>query len=198
MKKTLVIILVYLISSVVVYGEKVVGNYTLSYFNKSYEIQASEIENGKFSIYIYVQGERKTTPVFFSIESDEVEKFNKSFLQISDKFREWRKVAKDNNVTDLRKDVDIKIPSVTIGWLSSKWHFSFRNSINARYIILEDGRDVMIIAKEATSATNKYIKQKIYWVFAEPEEIDDLVTELNVDKISAELAKVDEALDLFK
>lgn len=198
MKKTLVIILVYLISSVVVYGEKVVGNYTLSYFNKSYEIQASEIENGKFSIYIYVQGERKTTPVLFSIESDEVEKFNKSFLQISDKFREWRKVAKDNNVTDLRKDVDIKIPSVTIGWLSSEWHFSFRNSINARYIILEDGRDVMIIAKEATSATNKYIKQKIYWVFAEPEEIDDLVTELNVDKISAELAKVDEALDLFE
>lgn len=98
----------------------------------------------------------------------------------------------------MRKDVDIKIPSVTIGWLSSEWHFSFRNSINARYIILEDGRDVMIIAKEATSATNKYIKQKIYWVFAEPEEIDDLVTELNVDKISAELAKVDEALDLFE
>lgn len=67
MKKTLVIILVYLISSVVVYGEKVVGNYTLSYFNKSYEIQASEIENGKFSIYIYMFKEKEKLLQFYSV-----------------------------------------------------------------------------------------------------------------------------------
>lgn len=198
MKKVLFIVIVCLISSIALYAEEVVGIYRMSYFEKSYEIQASKIENGEFSIFIYVQGDNRTTPTFINIESYEVMEFNKSLLQIRDKFIEWRKIAKDNKVTDLNKEINVEIPNVTIGWKSSEWFFSFKNKITAKYVFLNSGKDVVMIAKEAVSSKNEYIKEYFYLVFTEPEEIDNLVSQLDVEKITSKLNKVSNTLDLFK
>ena len=70
MKKVLSVVLVLLVSSIALSADKVVGEYRMSYFDKSYEIEASEIKNGKFSIYIYGQGERESDKIFMSIDSD--------------------------------------------------------------------------------------------------------------------------------
>lgn len=198
MRKVLTGVLIYLISSIALSADKVVGEYRMSLFDKSYEIKASEIKNGKFSIYIFGQGERESRPIFISVDSDKVDEFNKSLLQIRDKFSEWRQIAKDNNVTELKKDVDVKIPNVMIAWYSTEWYFSYRNSLPARYVILDGGRDVIVIGKEATSSSNKYISETIYLTFSEPEEIDVLVSQLNVEKITDKLNDASDTLDLFQ
>ena len=198
MKKVLSVVLVLLVSSIALSADKVVGEYRMSYFDKSYEIEASEIKNGKFSIYIYGQGERESDKIFMSIDSDKVDEFNNSLLQVRDKFKEWRQIARDNNVTDLTKEVDVKIPNVMIGWYGTQWYFSYRNSIKALYMILDSGKDVIIIAKEATSSSNRYISETIYIAFSEPEEIDELVSQLNLEKITSKLNNETNTLDLFK
>ena len=65
-------------------------------------------------------------------------------------------------------------------------------------MILDSGKDVIIIAKEATSSSNRYISETIYIAFSEPEEIDELVSQLNLEKITSKLNNETNTLDLFK
>ena len=161
-------------------------------------LNPGEIKNGKFSVYVFAESGDKRTPIFLSVSSDKVDEFNNSLLQVRDKFKEWRQIARDNNVTDLTKEVDVKIPNVMIGWYGTQWYFSYRNSIKALYMILDSGKDVIIIAKEATSSSNRYISETIYIAFSEPEEIDELVSQLNLEKITSKLNNETNTLDLFK
>lgn len=197
MKKLLSIVLIFIISEIALSADKVVGVYTMSAFEGTYEIKAGEIKNGKFSVYVFAESGDKRTPIFLSVSSDKVDEFNNFLQQINDKFKEWRKVAKDNNVTELKKEIDIKNPVVTIGWYALDWHFSFRNRLKAVYIIAE-GKDYVAIAKEATSSSNRFMTETIYLAFAEPDEIDNLVSQLNVDRITAELNKSSNTSGLFQ
>ena len=72
-------------------------------------LNPGEIKNGKFSVYVFAESGDKRTPIFLSVSSDKVDEFNNFLQQINDKFKEWRKVAKDNNVTELKKEIDLKL-----------------------------------------------------------------------------------------
>jgi hypothetical protein len=198
MKKIVLSLFISALCTIAVYGEKVVGNYSLSYFNRSYDIEASKIKDGKFTVYIEVNGESESTKAMLSVENDDLEEFTQSLLQMKTKFEEWSKVAKDNNVTDMNKDMDIKFPSTTICWLGTKWYFSFGHKLTPKFLILDDGRYVVTIVKKVTSSSNQYIDETIYWVFSDPKEIDDLVSQLDSEKIKAKLEAIENASDLFK
>ena len=198
MKKIYLSIIVCLFCSLVAHAEKVIGHYTMSYFNESYDIGASEIENGKFTVYIQVRAEREFTRAMISIESDKLEKFKQSLVQMKEKFEEWSKVATDNNVTEMAKEMGIKFPSTTFCWLSSKWFFSFRQKVNPRFLILDNGNHVAFFVKKVKSSSNKYIDETFYWVFSNSEEFDELISKLDYEKIKSELEKKESASDLFK
>ena len=180
------------------FAEKNVGSYSLSYFNKQYDIEASEIKNGKFSVYIQVNAERDITRAMIEDKSDDLEEFVQFLLKMKEKYVEWSEVAKANNVTDMSKDMDFKSPSITICWSSSKWFFSFGHKLQPRFLILESGKMVASIYKKVTASSNQYIDEKIYWVFSDAKEIDDLVSQLDVEKIKAKLQETQNANDLFK
>lgn len=198
MKKIYLSIIVCLFCSLVAHAEKVIGNYTLSYFNKSYDIEASEIKNGKFTVYIQVSAEREFTRAMIGIESDKLEEFKQSLVQMKEKFEEWSKVATDNNVTEMSKEMGIKFPSTTFCWLSSKWFFSFRQKINPKFLILDNGNHVAFFVKKVKSSSNEYIDETFYWVFSNSEEFDELISKLDYEKIKSELEKKESASDLFK
>ena len=198
MKKIYLSIIVCLFCSLVAHAEKVIGHYTMSYFNKSYDIEASEIENGKFTVYIQVRAEREFTRAMISIESDKLEEFKQSLVQMKEKFEEWSKVATDNNVTEMSKEMGIKFPSTTFCWLSSKWFFSFRQKVNPKFLILDNGNHVAFFVKKVESSSNEYIDETFYWVFSNSEEFDELISKLDYEKIKSELEKKESASDLFK
>ncbi len=181
-----------------IFAEKVVGSYFLSYFNKEYNIEASEIENGKFHVYIQVSGERESTNVMISIKNVDLEEFNNFLLLVKEKFIEWKNVAEQNNVKDMNKEMNFKSPKTTICWLGTKWYFSFGHRLNPNFIVFEDGRSVVSFYKKVTASSNQYIDQKIYWVFSEPSEIDELISQLNIDTITAKLQETDKSKDLFE
>lgn len=193
-----ILIVVVILFSANINAEDVIGTYTSNYFNKSYDIEASEIKNGKFSIYIQVSAERESTKAMISIDSDKLELFRQSLIQTKEKFVEWSKVAKENNVTDMLKDMGIKYPSATICWLSSKWHFSFGQKLTPKFLILDNNKHVISFCEKVTASDNKYIDETIYWVFSDPKEIDDLLSVLDYNIIKQKLEKKENAAELFK
>ena len=199
MRKFYLSIIVCLFCSLVTHAQDVViSNYTLSYFNKSYAIKASEIENGKFTVSIQVSAERESTRAMIEIESDKLEEFKQSLVQMKEKFEKWSKVAKDNNVTDMSKEMGIEFPSTTFCWLGSKWFFSFGQKVNPEFRILDNGNHVALFVKKVKSSSNEYIDETFYWVFSNSEEFDELISKLDYEKIKSELEKKESASDLFK
>lgn len=179
------------------FGEKVISSYTSSYFNKEYNIEASEIKNGKFSVYIQVAAEGSSNAMI-SLDNTELDKFNDFLQKTKEKYIEWSKVAKDNNITEMSKEMDFKSPSTTICWLGSKWWFSFGIKLQPRFLILDDGNYVVTIVKTVRASSNEYIDETIYLVFSTPEEIDVMISLLNEEDITAELQKAQNSSDLFK
>jgi hypothetical protein len=198
MKKILFLLACSLCFLNVAFAEKVVGKYSLSYFDKTYEIEASEIKKDKFSIYIQVSAKKSNTRAMLEIESDKVDELKQALSKMKEKFVEWSNIARDNNVTDMTKSMDIRFPSMSICWRSSKWFFSFEHRFQPEFMILESGKHVVFITKKATSSSNKYIDETIYWVFAYPEEIDELISQLDIERIKSELTKTQNESDLFK
>jgi nitrate reductase NapE component len=182
----------------VAFAEKIIGTYSLSYFNTQYDIEASEIKGEKFTVYIQVSAENTHTRAMISVQSADIEKFVQFLLQMKEKYVEWSDVAKANNVTDMPKYMDFKSPSTTICWKGSEWFFSFGHKLQPRFLILENGKMVASIYKQVTSSSNQYIDEKIYWVFSDEKEIDNLVAQLSVEKIITKLKEKQNANDLFK
>ena len=88
------------------------------------------------------------------------------------KYLNWVKVAKDNNVTEIDKEFDIKFPSVTIAWSGSKWWFSFGQRVKMRFLILDSGKMIAVWAPKVTSSSNRYIDEQIYFAFEGAEDFD--------------------------
>lgn len=198
MKKKLFSLMLCVFCVVGLNAEKVVATYTSSYFNKTYDIEASEIKNDKFSVYIGVTAENSSTKAMIEVESDKLEDFKQALLQTRDKFVEWSKVAKENNVKDMSKEMEVTFPSISVCWLGSKWFFSFGEKLKPKFLILDNGNFVVSFYKKVTASSNEYIDEKIYWVFSDSKEIDELISKLDVEKIKAKLQENVKAADLFK
>jgi len=64
--------------------------------------------------------------------------------------------------------------------------------------VIEDGRMVASMHRKATSSSNKYIDQDIYWVFSNAEEIDELLSLLDIEKIEGIAKEKSNKNDLFR
>jgi hypothetical protein len=198
MKKILLIIACLLCFLNVALAERVVGRYSLSYFDKTYEIEASKIERGKFSVFIQVSAKDADTRAMLDITNDKVDELKQALSEMKEKFMEWSNIAKDNNVTEMEKTMDIRFPSMSVCWHGSKWFFSFGHKFQPKFMILESGKHIVLITRKVTSSSNKYIDETIYWVFSNPEEIDELISQLDIERIESELTKTKNESELFK
>lgn len=180
------------------HAQKVVDTYTLSYFNKTYDIEAFETSKDTINIYLGVSAEQATTKALINVSSYNLAEFKNSLQQMKLKFIEWSDVAKKNNVKELSKEMEISFPSVDIGWFGTEWHFAFYQKIRPRFKILDNGTYIVTLSDKYTSSSNEYINETIYWVFSNPKEIDDLISKLDLDKIKAKLDVDVKASELFK
>ena len=174
-----------------------VGEYTNSYFSKTFSIYAGEENNKITSVYFGVQTDLDFRTAYISINGDKLDLFKNALELARDKFSEWKKVAKDNNITEMSKEMYIDFPEVTIGWYSTEWWFSFDNKINLSFLILDDGEMVAAWAPKVTDSLNHYIDQKIYFVFANEKDFDDIINQLDDQRILNELLKNKNRSDLF-
>lgn len=186
-----------MLAVVSVRAEQVVGSFQNSFFGKEFKIEAAAKNDKLQSVYIGVEAKDSKT-AFISVDGKDLELFKTALELVRDKYLDWVKVAKENNVTEMNKEFGIKFPSVSIAWAGTKWWFSFGNKINMKFIILKDGKMVASWAPKVTSSSNRYIDETIYFAFADEEDFNNLISQLNYQSILDQLLNTKKNEDLFQ
>ncbi len=194
--KRQLILIVLLFAAFTCRAQQKVGEFYNSCFKKNFYIESAEKDGKLQKIYIEVEAKRaKDASIVVSAEN--IESFKHSLCLVRDKYVEWRKVAVENNVTDVSKNFSVVFPRVSVAWLGSKWRFAFNQTVNMIFGILSDGSIVATWAPEVTASDNEYIDESIYFVFADASDFDNLIQWLDQDKIMEALMKTKKNEDLF-
>lgn len=184
-ERILFLILFFSISVVSVNGQKSFSKWHSSYFDKTFDVKVgNEIKNGVFDIYIYAIDENDNTDICLNFDSNTIVDF-KAFLEnVKSKYIEWKNIAIANNVSDMTKEMDFKTPSCTACWYwVDEWYFSFGVKLRPTFMILDDGRMVVMIVKKFTASDNRYITNTMYMVWECEQDIDSMIEALNIDEM---------------
>lgn len=201
MKKIVLIFLV-LFNCMMGFAQKKVGEYSMEYFKDepTYDIEATEPKNGKFTFYIYCCSLDSEKEVGFSIDSKDLEKFVESLRSIEDKFEEWTKTAKDNNVTDYDKDFGAKFKSVSVFFkYVSKYHFTYVK-FSPYFRVTKDGECLAVFrTRELTASDNRFMHHDGFMMaFSSKQEIEDFINALDPNPILSKESKNEATDNLFK
>ena len=195
--KKIFLLLFIMLFAVCAKAQQTVGRYQNTYFGKEFEIEATQ-ENDKIQ-KVFIGSESKDVMyAFSSLDGKDLELFKTALELVKAKYLNWVKVAKDNNVTEIDKEFDIKFPSVTIAWSGSKWWFSFGQRVKMRFLILDSGKMIAVWAPKVTSSSNRYIDEQIYFAFEGAEDFDSLISQLNYQAILDQLLNQKNNEDLFQ
>lgn len=197
--KRLFLLVVCCLCGLNVFSQKKIDSWSCSYFNKEYDIECSSLnEKGEFDLYIEISGESSTRKANLNIASNNIPLLIEFLSKIKDKYEEWGRIAKENNVSDTSKDMDFISPRLTVCWFGSKWWFSFNQRLTPKFIVLNDGTSVVSMYKKVSSSSNEYIDQKVYWVFNSTSEIGELINKIQPERLLEKLKEEKKASDLFK
>ena len=197
MKKLFV--LLFVLCSINSFAQKTVENYHSDYFEKDYEISVSTDKKDPSTItnvYIEVAGERKNETVTLDYKYPSL--LLSSLKEVRDKYAEWVKVAEDNHITDMTKEIPVNMPTVTVCWYGTKWYFAFNKRLNFDFMILDDGKKIIVMSAKVTASSNQYIDQKFYWVFQSVIELDEFIKKLDYPAYIEKLNTNSNNADLFQ
>ena len=183
--KKLVVMLIAALYCTCGFAEKKVSEYSLAYTRNigetSFDIEATEPKNGKFTFYIYCWSMDSEKKVGFSIESKKLPEFFTALRAVGEKQEEWTKTAKDNNVTDYDKQFDVKFASNSAFFKYGKdWHFcGFRFS--PYFKVTKEGECLAVFkSNKLTANDNRFMHHDGFAIpFSNKEEIEDFIKALD-------------------
>ncbi|MBP3773764.1 MAG: hypothetical protein ILA34_00240 [Bacteroidaceae bacterium] len=182
------------------FAQKEVDKYYNNYWDKEFKILATELKTAHdtdYELYIGVMGESSSKDVYLSLKSSKIPDLIAFLQNVRSKYEEWCKVAQENNVKDLRKEMDFVSPGMTVSWYGTKWWFSFYQEFRPSFMILDNGKMVVSMYKKVVSSSNKYIDQKVYFVFDRANDIDGLIKKIQPEVILEKLRAENKTGDLF-
>lgn len=195
--KKIILVLCLLTFILPIKAQQKVGEYTNSYVSKTFSIEVVEKNNKIEVVYIGISTDHKSRPAYIVVKGEDLGLFKTALELARDKFSEWKKVAKENNITEMSKEMGINFPKVTVAWHGTKWWFSFGNKINFRFLILDDEEMVAHWTSKVTSSSNRYIEEYIYFAFANEDDFNSIINQLDGQKILNELFKNKNKSELF-
>lgn len=202
--KLMMVMLFALVMTSVGYSQDVIDSYEMSYFESkpTYNISASQVKNGKTSFYIYAApADRYSDAVALIIKSEQLEKFKSVIDTAKVTYRKWSETAKENNVTELDKEINIDKIRFECGFYTSDWYFDYSVQLTARFKILSSGQYVLILENKykLVSGSNEYIDSDgFYMVFTSSDEIDSFLNKLTLENVNSYYEKKSSKEDLFK
>lgn len=173
-----------------------VGSYTSSSFNKEFDIDLTLIKKNRFAVDIHIASDRVDGVTFIRIEDKNIKEFVTKLEETKKIYSEWRAIAEDNEVEELSKAMDIKFPKTDIFWLGTKWFYAEGQRLRPYFLISKEKYSVFFCEKIAAK-TNEFIKETIYWVFNDVDEIDEIINYLDYDKLQVMANEKREKGNLF-
>lgn len=157
---------------------------TLEEDRKGY-LMCFEVYNKDMSKSIYV------------IKQSRHQEFMEILKGIGEKYEEWTKVAKENNVNSLMKDIQHKPLWIDVYfYYGSTVHKGFDN-IQAKFMVDEEGYILVLTAESTISNSNQFIKNEFSLIsFKSKEDFDTFVEMISVERAQKELSKP-KPVDLF-
>lgn len=197
MKKTIFTVLICTIMSFV-YGQDNYSSYKSSYLEKEYNILVSSKEENKYSIYIMATSfDNLYKEVGFYMKEKELNVFRNKLIDAKNKYNEWVKTAKENNVTDLDKEMKIEYDVDGFFSTSAGWKFDEYVNISFHFKILEGKYMLLIRSDKLVDMNNQFIDHDGFIVvFSNEAEIDSFLNKISEDKI-IEFINKPKKTDLF-
>lgn len=204
MKKFLTTFLAILLTPFLGLSQEKYANYFNSYIDKEYEISVS-FKDGKLGLYIDMLGfDAIYDEGGISLDDKSYPGFIDNLKAAKAKYEEWTNVAKENNVRDLTKSIEIK-PQVITGYFKSARNYNFDFSVRPTFgfRILDDEkglRHLLIIRTgELQDSSNEYIKADGFaLVFTTLDEVDEFLELISMEKLQEFKNKTANKSDLFK
>jgi hypothetical protein len=164
-------------------------SYENTYFRKTYPIQIDSKEKGKFTLWIdawsydmvYDKGG-------IMINHRSYQNFVDALIQARFKYEEWVKTAKENNIKEVSKPMNIKSRADAYFLYGSKWNFQYDISTSFNFEVRENkGKlEYLLFVKTGglQSSSNQYMKVSGFaLVFTSSNEINNFLDLISEDKI---------------
>lgn len=170
----------FIVSTIQLSAQPILNSFT-NVFGEELDVQYSVEGDDKYRMWISLN-ERGSHSL--QIDLDEVEKFYQFLSSTYSKFNEWMEIAKENQVTDLDRDIDnIRIGS-SLAFSYGDWHFAFgKTQIRSNMRILEGSGYLRLIVQSRQSTRNRYIKSDTQVLTFSSSEFESLMQLFIVDSV---------------
>lgn len=130
-----------------------------------------------------------------TLKPKQVAKFVEFLTKANDKFNEWTKVAKENDVKELRKDYDkVYLPAY---FRYGKWQFGIA-TLSATFTIKDGSTMGYIYIGSFEASSNQFIKSKSHLFRVNDDLVSEIKNYLSQDKIDKFVKDKSSADELFK
>lgn len=175
MRKHLLFLIVCLFSMFTSQAETLIATYTSTFFSKDFQIEASDVKDDKFFVFIQIASKEQDTKAQIRIEKDKMDEFIRSLKKLRSLYATWLKDSSTKKNGDSMIDPNIEFPIVAIRWWMSEWVYSFNNKLEPKLLLLNDGRRVVSFANRAKGATSYQADLTVYWIFASVQDFDQIL-----------------------
>jgi hypothetical protein len=188
------------ITTVESYAQENFTTYDNTYFGKTYDIKLS-LETEDLFIdamaldELYNKGGIRIT-------KKQHQDFLNAIAEAKTKYKEWLKIAQENNVRAFEKSMNIKSKVGSYFLYGREWKFQLVVNLTFDFQVLEDEGELkyllFIRTGELKSSSNEHLKvDGFLLVFSSVNEIDDFANKISSQKINTFIPKLTEK-DLFK
>lgn len=198
--------LLFIFTSGFIFGQEYQA-FTLSTFPeiplKVYAFKGNK--DGKFELRVQIPAKEKYSKTYLQLNEKNYIAFMEMVNLSRTKFIEWSKVAEQNKVNDMTKEIkknekDILYYQEASFEENGKLHFAKLGTISYYFRVL-NGKAFLVFTNilDLSATQNSYIKNKGYTLaFNSVNEIDDFITMLDLTKITDFLNGTSATQELFK
>lgn len=203
MKKIILTIFISLFLLANITAQEKFTTYDNSYAEKSYEINLSSKENGKYTLYIEAMSMDKLHETGgLMVESKIHQKFLDALNEAKIKYQEWVQTAKVNNVKELDKEMKIKSRVAGYFLYGSNWHFQYYVNLTFDFKIIESGEEIkyllIVRSGKMKSSSNQFMDvDGVVLIFTSNDEIEEFVNTITIQKV-IDFENKPKSEDLFK
>lgn len=196
------IITIILFLPLTIFSQETLETYEI--FGKELNMQATEPDGKGYTLYLDGYALDKTVSKGgLMIKSKKIEDFKNTWEEAKLKYIEWTATAKENNVTDMRKDIKVKVPKVQGYFSYGSWHFDFNVSPYFQYIISEGksgaSYGLALYTGKLQASDNQYIDaSSFFYGFYSIEDIENFIALLDPKIVTDHFGEKTSKEDLFK
>ena len=117
------------------------------------------------------------------IYNKQMKDFWLALIQTRAKWAEWIKVAQDNDIANVKKEIPVRFPKVIYGWLFNGRLYARKGVPIKFYFQYENGNTTLRSEFKVISARNRYVGSTYTFRINSIEELDELVAIVEPDNL---------------